>query len=139
MIIVEDRSTIFDSKYFGLDVIYGRSISLPKQFFNDRRRAQEMVFGRVLMAGPQSPKNFQLAGGFRLAEFVIQWPELTEVVPDNDLAEHVCDVSITMSVPPAHPAARNDFRHKTWLKFIHNTSLLRGFYQQLQITSRRND
>ena len=139
MIIAEDRSTVFDSKYFGLDVIYGRIFSLPKQFCNDCRHAHLMVFGRVRMAGPQNPKNSHLAAGFRLAELVVRWAEVTEVVLDNNLAEHVSDLKITMSVPPAHPDASNNFRHKNWLNCMHNTSRLQGIYQELQITSRRND
>jgi hypothetical protein len=63
MIIAEDGSTVFDSKYFGLDVIYGRIFSRPKQFCNERRHALVMDFARVLMGGPQNPKKCFLAGG----------------------------------------------------------------------------
>ena len=116
MIIAEDGSAVFDSKYFGLDVIYGRIFSHPKQFCNERRHALVMFFARVLMAGPENLKNSLFAGRCRLAKYVVRWAEVTEVVLNNDLAEHAFDFRITMSVPPAHPAARNNFWHQNWLK-----------------------
>ena len=116
MIVAEERSTVFNRKYFGLDVIYGRIFSHPKQFGNERRHALVMFFARVLMAGPENLKNSLFAGRCRLAKYVVRWAEVTEVVLNNDLAEHAFDFRITMSVPAVHPAARNNFWHQNWLK-----------------------
>jgi len=56
-------SSIPNTLEFGLDVIYGRIFSRPKQFCNERRHALVMDFARVLMGGPQNPKKCFLAGG----------------------------------------------------------------------------
>lgn len=83
MIGAKDRLTIFDSKYFRLDVIHGRINSVPKQFESEHIHAVVMLLGCVLMAGPQHSKNVQLAGGSHFAELVVHFAETTEVVLDN--------------------------------------------------------
>lgn len=111
MIVRKDRRAAFDSEDLLLAVIDSLVLGWRNQACDKLGKSIVMILRTVYVADPQRPQYRLQAGWICFVQLNECSAEAYEVVLDHNIPNHASHHGARLGIPPAHAAARDDFRH----------------------------